>query len=65
MLSMSTDLLTTAEVAELLGASVPSVNRWATSGRLPVAQQLAGVRGARLYRRSDVEALLAAAGAGE
>jgi len=50
------DLLTSSEVARLLQVSVPTINRWAGSGRLPSAQKLPGIRGAYLFRRSDVEA---------
>ena len=57
MRSMS-DLLTTAEVAERCRVSVATVNRWAASGALPVAMQLPGATGARLYRPTDVEALI-------
>lgn len=50
-------LITTAEVAQVLGVSVKTVNQWASQGRLTVAQKLPGVRGANLYRRSYIEAL--------
>jgi len=56
----TTDLLSTAEVADLLGASVATVNRWAASGKLPVAHALPGIRGARLFARSDVLVILEA-----
>lgn len=49
------DLLTTAEAAEVLGVTVATINRWAVSGRLPVAHKLPGRTGANLYRREDVE----------
>lgn len=52
------DLMTTAEVAVLTGKTVATVNRWAVGGHLPVAKQLPGDTGARLFNRSDVEALL-------
>lgn len=51
------DRLTTAEVAAILGRSVPTINRWAANGRLPVVQQLPGSTGARLFLRRDVERL--------
>lgn len=50
----ATDLLSTSEAAELLGCSVASVNRYAASGRLAIAKQLTGIRGARFYLRTDV-----------
>lgn len=58
MASNLPDLITTAEVAEILGKSVPTVNRWAAEGRLQPAQKLPGQRGAYLFRRADVEALM-------
>ena len=51
------DLLTSSDVARLLQISVPTVNRWAAAGRLPVVQKLPGIRGAYLFRRVDVERL--------
>jgi excisionase family DNA binding protein len=53
------DLLTTAQVAELLGIPVRTLNRMAERGDLKPALTLAGDRGARLYRRADIEALAA------
>jgi excisionase family DNA binding protein len=52
-----TDLVTTAEAAEILGRPLATINRWASEGRLPRAAKLPGRTGANLYRRSDVEAL--------
>ena len=54
---MKETLLTTAEVAEVLGISVPTVNRWAANGRLQPAQKLPGLRGHYLFRAQDVDAL--------
>ena len=51
------DLLTTAQVAELTGLSVATVNRRADRGEIPVAAKAPGKRGARLFRREDVESL--------
>lgn len=48
------NLLTTAEVAALLGVSVATVNRRADKGELPVAFQAHGLRGARYFRREDI-----------
>jgi excisionase family DNA binding protein len=50
------ELVTTAEAAKILGRSVATVNRWAKSGRLEVAEQYPGPTGPRLFRRSTVEA---------
>lgn len=51
------DLLTTAETADLFGKSVPTINRWAASGRIPVAQKLGGRRGAYLFDRVVIQDL--------
>jgi len=51
------EVLTTAEVAELLGLSVSTVNRLADAGKLRTARKFPGLRGARLYNRVDVEAI--------
>ena len=56
---MTDELLPTKAVAALLGRSVATINRWAQEGRLVPALEMPGDTGARLYRRSDVEALLA------
>jgi excisionase family DNA binding protein len=60
---MTTDeeLLTAAQAADRLGVSVRTVARWAEEGRLPEAMKLAGVRGPRLFRAEDVDALAGAA----
>lgn len=60
---MADDLITTAEVADLVRRSVATVNRWAAErrdDRPQPALTLPGETGARLYRRSDVEAYKAA-----
>ncbi len=49
------DLLTTQEVAKLLGVGTTSIKRWSDEGKLP-AFKTAG--GHRRYRREDVEKLL-------
>lgn len=50
------DLITTAQVAELLGITVAWANKQAKAGRLPVAQKLPGDTGAYLFRREDIDA---------
>lgn len=50
------DLLTTAQVAKILNRAIPTVNKYATTGELPHAHKLPGLRGAYLFRREDVEA---------
>lgn len=53
--------MSTAEAAKALGVSVATLNRWAASGKLPVAHKVGtGRTGAHLYLREDVEALAAA-----
>lgn len=55
----STDeLLTTAQVAEVLGVSIKTVLRIAERGDLPVAVRMPGLRGPRMYRLADVQALV-------
>lgn len=57
---MSDDLLSTKAVADLFSTTPATINRWVSQGRITPALQMDGTTGARLYRRSDVEALLAA-----
>ena len=51
------DLLSTAEVAALLGRRVGTINRWVRIGKLSPVVAMAGRTGARLFDRADVEAL--------
>lgn len=51
--------MSTGEVARLLGMSVPTVNRRARVGDLPVQAKAPGTRGAYLFDRAAVEALAA------
>lgn len=51
------ELIGAAEVARIFGVSVKTVHRWADAGILPVAAKAPGLRGARLFRAADVEAL--------
>lgn len=55
----TTELLSTAEAAELLQRDRSTVTRWVQSGRLTAALRTPG--GVLLFRRSDIEALLAEA----
>ena len=57
------ELLTSVQVAILLGKSARTVHRMAEAGTLPVAQKLPGPNGAFLFRREDIEALADTAGA--
>ena len=52
------DLITTAVAAEILGTTVSTVNRWAAARKLTPAHETEGRGGFRLFRRSDVLALL-------
>lgn len=56
--AMDAELLTTAQAARLLGKSVGTINRWVNENRLSPAVTLPGETGARLFRRSDIDALL-------
>lgn len=49
------DLMTTAQVAELLGITVAWANKQAARGRLPVAHKLPGLTGAYLFHRDEIE----------
>lgn len=53
------DLLTTAQVADILGKSVPTVNRWAVEGVLTPVQKLPGRTGAYLFDRAEIERVAA------
>lgn len=52
------DLVGTNEAATILGVSISTVNRWAVEGVLTVALKAPGNRGANLFARTDVEALV-------
>jgi excisionase family DNA binding protein len=51
-----TDLLTTGQIADLLGVNRVTVHHWATSGKLPIHSFANGIR---LFRRTDVDAFIA------
>ena len=57
----TSELLGTAEVAQLLSKDVRTVHRMIRRGEIP-AQKLPGRTAAYIIRRTDVEALLAAVG---
>lgn len=48
------ELISTAEVAEILGVDVATVNRRAQRGEIPTFVKSPGLRGARFFKRSDV-----------
>ena len=54
---METTLITTAEVAQRLGVSIPTVNRWVRDGRLEPVQKLPGIRGANLFHPDAIAGL--------
>lgn len=58
-MSQDHDMLSSRQVAAALRVSLPTVHRMARTGALPVALQLDGLRGARLFRRADVESVAA------
>lgn len=53
----ATDLITTAEAAQVLGVHVATISRMVASGRLTPAVKVPGKRGAFLFRPEDVDAL--------
>lgn len=55
-----TQLVGTAEAAQILGKDVSTVARWVRLKKLSPVAKLPGLTGARLFNRSDVEALKAA-----
>ena len=53
----ATDLIGTAEAAEILSVGQRTVKRLAQKGKLPHAMKMPGATGAYLFHRSDVEKL--------
>lgn len=53
---MPSDLLTSGQVATLLGVHRTTVHHWERAGRLKASGEANGIR---LFRRSDVERLAA------
>jgi predicted site-specific integrase-resolvase len=49
------DLLTTAQVAEIKGWSITSINRWALAGDLKAVRKLPGRTGPYLFDRTEIE----------
>lgn len=58
------DLIYTADVAEILGVDVRTVHRMVKRGDLIPAAIGRGTRGSMVFRRADVEALVKASKAG-
>lgn len=50
------ELLTAEQAAERAGVNRRTITKWADAGRLPVAMQLPGLTGARLFAAADVDA---------
>lgn len=54
-----TEFIGSAEVARLLEINQVTVSRWVTSGDLIPAHKLPGKNGAYLFKREDVDRLIA------
>jgi predicted DNA-binding transcriptional regulator AlpA len=52
-------IITSAEVARILGRSQSTVNRQAAAGELPTVGEVEGRTGPRLFRRADIERMAA------
>jgi len=52
------NLIGSLEASIILDVSHATFNRWAKSGKVPVAIKAAGKTGLRLFERSDIEALI-------
>jgi excisionase family DNA binding protein len=52
------DLIGTVEAARILGVERSTLTRWVQLGRIAEFKKLPGPNGTRLFRRSDVLALL-------
>lgn len=55
--NQSDELISTAEAAEILRRDVRTIHRWVESGRLTPAYKAPGIRGVRLFNRSDIDTL--------
>lgn len=55
------ELLTADQAAERAGVTRRTISRWAESERLPTALRLPGDKGARLFRPSDIDAIISPA----
>lgn len=54
----SPDLVGAAEASQISGKDRRTIHRMVTRGDLPYVKKLDGLRGAYLFNRSDIEALL-------
>lgn len=50
-------MITTAEAARRLGISVPTLNKWARTGKITPAIKAPGLRGARMYDEEHIASL--------
>lgn len=57
-MNIDKEVLTPADVAKLFSVDAKTVTRWAKAGKLPSFKTLGGHR---RYRRTDIEAAVAAA----
>lgn len=57
----SLELMTTADVMELTGKTAATVTRWVAAGKLTPVHKGRGIRGAFMFAKADVDALLAEA----
>ncbi|MBW8025326.1 DNA-binding protein [Clavibacter michiganensis subsp. michiganensis] len=58
MTNLDGDLITTRQAADLIGESVRQTTRRIDAGTLTPAHKLDGLRGAYLFRRTDVETFI-------
>lgn len=58
MSNIHPDLIGTKEASELIGESVKNTIRRIERGEITAVTKLPGLRGAYLFNRSDIEALL-------
>ena len=55
----STDLIGTAEAAQIIGVERSTITRWVDAGRITVAHKLPGRTGATLFHRGEVQRVAA------
>lgn len=57
-MSNNTDLLTTADVMDRTGKTAATITRWVAAGKLTPVHKGRGLRGAFMFSKDDVDALL-------
>ena len=55
-MNQSQDLIGSAEAAAIFGVTIKTITRYVARGTLVPAFKLAGIRGAYIFNRADVEA---------